>query len=69
MPHGCTGMESPSPQGRSPPSGRCPWPSSQLVACCPPPVWASSPSGWAGGDPHGMQHTELGIHSGYRCMN
>lgn len=45
MLHGCTGMASPSPQGPSPPSGRCQWPSSPLVACCRPSAWASSPSG------------------------
>ncbi|MEQ2214249.1 hypothetical protein XENOCAPTIV_026949 [Xenoophorus captivus] len=40
-------MENPSPQGPSPPSGRCLWPYSPSVACSPPSVWASSQSGWA----------------------
>lgn len=45
---GCTGMESPSPQGPSPPSGLYPWPSSPLGACSLLSAWALSPSGSAG---------------------
>lgn len=47
-PRGFIGMERPYLLELSPPSGRCLWPYSPSVACCPPSVWALSQSGWAG---------------------
>lgn len=48
MQHGCTDTGSPSPQGPSPRSGRCPLPSSPSAAWSPPSVWVLFLNGWAG---------------------